>query len=247
MKRLLTVICVGALGLQAQPQSAALPFEVVSLQPHEAFVSGVAWKIRGSEITLATYSVSDLIAESYGLKDYQMSGVTDSLAPDWMKIARFDIVLRATGGVVPTPDQVRVMLRVVLAEQFHFKSHLESRQMPVYALLVAPGGVKLKDSSAVLPSSSVTSKGRTTTMTFSGAPLEKLVAELPGIAGVDRPVLDKTALTGRYDFQLVRTATDSDVTAIFANLPDQLGLKLEAQVSAISVLVIDHAEKPTPK
>lgn len=242
MKRLLTVAWAAVLILRAQPQSAALPFDVVSLQPHEAFVSGVAWKIKGSEITLATYSVSDLIAESYGLKDYQMSGVTD-----WLTTDRFDIVLRAIGGVVPTPDQVRVMLRTLLADRFHFKSHLESRGMPVYALSVAPGGPKLTESSSTPPSSGVTSKGRTTTMVFRGAPIEKLVTELPGIAGVDRPVLDKTGLLGRYDFQLVRTATDSDVAAIFTNLQDQLGLRLEAQIAAVIVLVVDHAEKPASK
>ena len=158
--------------------------------------------ISGTRVTMTAYTVSNLITAAYGLKDYQVAG-----ASGWMDSDRYDIVARSAGEAPPTRDQANQMLQALLAERFQLKIHRETKEMPVYGLVKGKSGPKLKDNSAGdPPMMRMSSKGSSTQMTFTGSPLEQLAMQLEHVPGVDRPVLNETGLTGKYDFQLDLTA-----------------------------------------
>jgi uncharacterized protein (TIGR03435 family) len=85
-------------------------------------------------------------------------------------------------------------------------------------------------------------------VTFAASAVEEFARQLPHIPGVDRPVLDKTGLTAKYDFQLKLTGAPGGVggpegESVFTAIEEQLGLRLETQRAPIAILVVDHAEK----
>jgi uncharacterized protein (TIGR03435 family) len=127
---------------------AKLEFEVASIKPSELPGTGV---IRlgqqggpgSSDPARATYTFStirDLIVDAYGVKRSQVSG-----GPNWLDSERFDIVAKVPGGA--TKEQVKAMLKNLLAERFKLTLHSESKELPIYALVVGPKGLKLKESS----------------------------------------------------------------------------------------------------
>jgi uncharacterized protein (TIGR03435 family) len=125
------------------------------------------------------------------------------------------------------------------------------KEMPVYALVVAKGGPKFKESP---PSAQklliLQSKGRTSLMTVTAGDMAQLVSQFSKINGVDRPVINKTGLTGTYDYKLewgddAAVTGDPTVASVFSAFQEQLGLKLEPTKAPVQVLIIDHAEKPS--
>ena len=141
------------------------------------------------------------------------------------------------------------MLRPLLADRFHLKAHIEQRQMPIYELVVGKSGLKLKEATA--------DETGNAHMVIEGAgKIDAARASLAGLPGllsreVGRLVVDKTGLTGKYDFTLeyvpaTKAATDeSGGPSIFTALEEQLGLKLEPAKAPMDVLVIDSIEQPT--
>jgi uncharacterized protein (TIGR03435 family) len=145
-------------------------------------------------------------------------------------------------------DQKAALMQSVFAERFGMKAHMETRDMPAYALVVAKGGSKLKP-----PGDSTTGvsyfAGDTGDVKWANAPLTDLKFLLAKETG--RPVVDQTGLTGKYDFKLEYTpaaqaATDeSGRPSIFTALQEQLGLKLVATKQPVEVLVVDAINPPT--
>jgi uncharacterized protein (TIGR03435 family) len=147
----------------------------------------------------------------------------------------------------------------LLAERFQLKAHRETREKPVYALVVSKNGSKLQENAAGSGVVKFNRKGRDVEMVFTGTPIDSLVGQFPRMPGIDRPVLDETGLSGKYDFQFSLTdfqlgmrveqngipAADSESGSVFTALQDQLGLKLEPRRAPISVFAIDRAEKPS--
>ena len=158
----------------------------------------------------------------------------------------------------------RLGRRKLLAERFHLTFHREQKQLRVYALTIAKGGSKLKESTEspdatpegprplifVLAPQLVRLPGRNATMADLASVLQR--------AALDYPVLDRTGLTARYDFDLEFTpdetvfggalgkgSDDSSSLDLHAALGQQLGLRLEATRGPVSALVIDHAERPS--
>ena len=203
--------------------------------------------ISGTRVTMTAYTVSNLITAAYGLKDYQVAGATG-----WIGSDRYDIAARSAGEATPTRDQANQMLQALLAERFQLKFHRETKEMPVYALVKGKSGPKLKDNTAAdPPMMRMSSPGRETQMTF-GSPLEQLATQLEQVPGVDRPVLDETGLTGKYDFQLNLTAgpggdpaTGTSGESVFTAIEEQLGLKLDSRKAPVAIVVIDHVERPS--
>jgi uncharacterized protein (TIGR03435 family) len=123
--------------------------------------------------------------------------------------------------------------------------------MAVYALVVAKGGPKLKDAAPdARPMFRVGGGSKGAEMEATGASMSQLVNQFSNMNGVDRPVLDKTGLTGKYDFKLtwsavLNTRDDSEAPSAYTALQDQLGLRLEPQRAPIEVLIVDNAEKPS--
>jgi uncharacterized protein (TIGR03435 family) len=142
------------------------------------------------------------------------------------------------------------MLRSLLEDRFRLKVHREIREQPVYSLGVAKEGPKLKTSSAdEQPGMALGSKGQTIEMRFSKWTMARLARQISVNEG--RKVLDKTELSGEYDFTLSyvddRRAVggQQDGPSLFTALQEQLGLKLESQKGPVEVLVIEHADKPS--
>jgi len=241
-KACLLVVIVSAAFIRAQP--AAPKFEVASIKLHQDLVRTVGVAISGTRVTISAMSVNNLVGYAYDLKSYQVSG-----GPNWATADRWDIGAKGEGDGALTRDQVRKMIQALLADRFHVQLRRESTQTPVYALVVAgKAGTKLKESAPDAASRLSMSGNRTIQITTTKGSIEQLVAQLSG--NLDRPVLDKTGLTGSYDYKLEwapanSAAADLDVPSIFTAVQEQLGLKLESATAPIEVLVIDRVEKPS--
>jgi uncharacterized protein (TIGR03435 family) len=146
------------------------------------------------------------------------------------------------------------MLRNLLVDRFRMKIHPESKEASVYALTVSKKGTKLTpaadSTTACTVKTTPAPDGRNITETFTGCPLDRLADRLGNLLGNQKPVLDKTNLTGLYDFHLTllpdyrahNGATDSDIDPQTALAP--LGLTLTAQKNSVELLVIDRFEIP---
>jgi bla regulator protein blaR1 len=243
---------INAPASQAESRAAAtsrLAFEVASIRPHKGMYTVVRSDISGPRVRIVAYGLTGLIMDAYHLTgSYEISG-----GPSWRDSdsARFDIDATAPGGGTPTGEDVRRMLQTLLADRFQLKVHRETKEGLVYALVVAKNGPKLKES-APDEEFSVTAGGdRTAQITMANVTMERLAIQLAD-DGLNRPVLDKTGLTGHYDLKLNwipefdgPPPTGSDGVDIFTALQEQLGLKLEAQRGQVETLVIDHVEKPS--
>jgi uncharacterized protein (TIGR03435 family) len=180
-----------------------------------------------------------IVEWAYGVRDFQVAG-----APEWLTRQSFEIL--ATVEHPASEDQLRQMVRRLLADRFKLKLHHETRDIPVYALVVGKSGPKLPATkSAVLgPGDIEIRPGRLSAVDATMALFAKILTE-----NLERPVVDKTNLDGHYDFSLTYEppSTGTGFTpigpAIFAPIQD-LGLKLESQKAPVEMLVIDSVERP---
>jgi uncharacterized protein (TIGR03435 family) len=196
-----------------------------------------------------------VILDAYRLRKFQLIG-----GPSWLDSTRFDINARMPSGA--PPQDVYPMLRHLLEERFLLKAHTESRDQPIYALVVArPGrlGPQLRPSTAACSTDtnnpctmSGSFVGRGGKLTGVGQPLAQLAGQLT--TGADRMVVDRTGLDGRFDFEVSWTsggfstrssAGVDDGPSLFTAIQEQLGLRLEASRGAVDVLVIDSIQLPT--
>jgi uncharacterized protein (TIGR03435 family) len=237
---------------QAQSRATTAPpaFEAASVKPTQG---GRTRSIEPGRITYLDTTLGDFIAMAYGLKRYQISG------PDWIMNAdrsgRYDVV--ATAGRPVSADEIKRMLGPLLADRFHLAFHRETRELPVFALVVARGGPKFKQpgDGGAPPPPTPDGAGGLFFKNYSMAMLADWLSFLPSLG---RPVIDRTALEGPYSFHanlfdLPKDASPVDMKmamgrsdgndVIFSTLAEQLGLKLEARKAPIEMLVVDHADK----
>lgn len=148
-------------------------------------------------------------------------------------------------------EQHQAMLAAILVDRFHLKMHIETKTLPVYELVVAKDGPKLTASTNPPPGPFGRMNVRGTDIAATGLTLAELAGNLS--FPLDRTVIDKTGLTGRYDFRLRWTADTvaADSAAadappnLFTAIQEQLGLKLQPGTGRVETLVIDHVELPT--
>jgi uncharacterized protein (TIGR03435 family) len=238
---------------QAQPRPA---FEVASIKPGDPNSRQFGIGVRGSLFIATNASLKRMIGFAYDVRDHQISG-----GPKWLDSDRLSI--EAKPSAIPFSlermEPLKLMLQSLLEERFKFAFHRETKVEPVYELVVAKGGPRLKENSAPGPDGRVGlfGKGRGD-LTATAMPIAVLAGALSQRMG--RSVIDKTGLSGKYDFTLLYTpddnapgsrderdaapAPDPSGPSIFTALQEQLGLKLESAKGPVEVLVIDHAEKP---
>jgi uncharacterized protein (TIGR03435 family) len=236
MTRTLLLLCL-AHGLAGQS------FEVASIKPHAGMAMRIGTLISGNRMTFMAMSMENLISYAYELKGYQISG-----APDWAKTERWDIAAKAEGDGVLGKDQAKQMTQTLLVERCGLKFHREQRELPVYLLMPAKGGPKLKESPPDAKGMLRMSGNQTVRITTTKGSMKQLADQLSG--NIDRPVLDQTGLTGGYDYKLEwkpdgAAAEDSSAPSIFAAVQEQLGLKLEPKKAPVEMLVVDQAVKPS--
>lgn len=212
-------------------------FEVASIRPR-ADDGGVSFQVSGALLIAKNNSLSNLITFAYNLKDYQVLGL-----PAWGESERYDLNAKAEDNAALTRDSAKPMMRALLADRFQLKSHLETRDMPIYALVVAKNGPKFKES-APGTEGMLSSGGprNLNVLKVTAGDMSQLANHLSYIQEIGRPVLDKTALTGVYDYIL---KSEPGAESIFTAIQDQLGLKLEPIKAPLEVLVADHAERPS--
>jgi uncharacterized protein (TIGR03435 family) len=220
---------------QALPQ-----FEVASIKPSPPgadFQVKIGLHIDGAQVSCNFFSLADYVRIAYDLKQYQV------IASDWMASERYDIKARLPEG--GKPDQVRDMIKALLAERFHLKVHKESKEFPVYALEVDKGGAKLKESKAEEGAATTTdvtaaggpqgvtiNLGNGSYFTFADNKIEGGKLDMPRFAETlarftDRPVVDMTDLKGHYDFEL--KVSDEDFNAMRIRSAISAGVVLPPQ------------------
>jgi uncharacterized protein (TIGR03435 family) len=177
-------------------------------------------------------------------------------APDWVTYENYDVT--AIAGANATEDDIAAMMRSMLAQRFKLQARIEQRERPVYALTLARRdgtlGPNLRSSrctdAAAGKTPCIARFGRGS-ITAGGFSMEWLAVNLRGGAG--RPVVDRTGLTGGYDFTLeyaagapaLDTAPDGK-PSLFTALQEQLGLKLEPAQALLPVIVVERIERPLP-
>jgi len=251
--------CVGiGAGLLVAQTPAAPAFEVATIKLSKPDTPGPLIGISAGRLTLTSFTLKELMVFAYWIHPSQVAG-----AAGWMDSDKFDIVAKPDENQAPlgarVPDDVlRQMLQVLLADRFKLNFHHEMKQLPAYALVLGKNGPKMK---ARKPGDG----GPGFRLVFQGARLPGRNATIGQLAFVlqarvlDRPVLDKTGLTGNFDFDLfwmpnetqfggrgAAMPADSDSPDIFTAVQEQLGLKLEPQKGPVDVLMIDQAERPSP-
>jgi uncharacterized protein (TIGR03435 family) len=167
--------------------------------------------------------------------------------PNWLETAGWDIDARFPAGTGPL--QAPQMMQAMLADRFQLVTHRETRMLPIYALTVAKGGVKLHPSDGRGGMSAGPRLIR-----FGAGTMGDLASQLSGYLG--RNVIDRTGIAGHYAIDLsfapvnpgepTGDAGQDLGPSIFTALQDQAGLKLESTKGPVEVLVIDRAERPTP-
>ncbi|MGB7267488.1 MAG: TIGR03435 family protein [Terracidiphilus sp.] len=231
---------------QAPPPAPA--FEVASVKPDQRIV-GLDYNNQLTysfgRFTARNVTLKRLVAEAYRVQLSQISG------PSWIDRNEYDIDARTAEGA--TREQMALMLRSLLASRFNLQQQSETREMRVYDLVVGNTGPKIHpigdgETAAANSGSSFHGDMRKFadflavmfTMPAASSPSEPVIAGGPQI-----PVLDKTGLTGIYDFSVdMRPELGTDgFTSWQRILQDQLGLKIESRKENVSVMVIDEAAK----
>ncbi len=240
-------------------------FEAASIKPSAPMNAGVIRMgvqfLPGGRVSMAGVTVRVLIQQGYGVRDFQIVG-----GPSWMGSDRYDITAKPEGTA--DQDHVKLMIQALLKERFKLQFHRETKELPTYALVIAKGGAKFLGTKHAPMEDDGSDKPKGTRMRMmgrgkfeiSGAPVAALATQLGQVLG--RSVIDKTELTGNYDFNLEFTPdesgpgtmreggdhavpSDSQGISVFTALQDQLGLKLEATKGPVEILVIDGVEKPS--
>src|SRR4051812_44864438 len=234
-------------------------FAVATIKPSRPDAPRGGYGIRGQDVTTTNVTVSWMIKLAYNVHANQIAG-----APSWLDSERYDTVGRSDTPGEPSRDQMKLMVQKLLGDRFQLRFHTEKKELPVYAMVVAKGGPKIAASAGdpnAFPG-----------IGFGREPgIITLMGRNPGLNGVanglqsnilDKPVVDQTGLTGRYDFQLRFTpdaiqlanfgglapANAADLNLppdIFGAFEQQLGLKLQATKALVDVMVIDRIEKPS--
>ncbi len=200
------------------------------------------------------YTLKLLIAAAYDLSPRTISG-----GPGWVESDHYDILAITPGDVRPTHEEQMTMLRKLLSDRFKLSFHREQKVFSLYRLELAGGGSKLKPSTAAPddpPALISTVYPQKIVLPARNASMDDLSSLLQR-AVLDRPVVNRTGLPGRYDFDLTwapdETQFGGDVPVASADAPspplftamqEQLGLRLEAARGPVEALVIDAAERP---
>jgi uncharacterized protein (TIGR03435 family) len=235
-------------GLPAMAADAHPSFEVATIKPSGPGDGNKAFTVRGRHFSAKNATLVDLIQFAYRLQPRQILN-----APAWAGTAKFDIAGEPDAPGQPNQEQTRQMYQKLLTDRFKLSIHHDEKELPVYILKPDKDGPKLTNSDGGPndPTHLLWNPGPHggSTSTF----VNQTIADLDDFlmwAVKDRQVVDRTGLTGRYDFALtfaVDPLAPEAGTApdIFHAVQEQLGLKLESTKAPVDVIVIDHVEPPT--
>ena len=234
-------------------------FEVATIKPSKPDAKGKGFGFQAGHFITRNTDLNDLIAFAYGLHPKQ---IVD--APAWFGTDLFDIEAKPDAEGRPSMKQMSAMAQKLLEDRFQLKFHHDKRELAVYTISVASGGPKMtKTSSAPTdpPAFFFRALGDLTVRNQTMGDFATWMQN--GV--MDRPVVDQTGLTDRYDFQLKWTPDESQFAAfrgvgavvppptdsatappqLYTAITEQLGLKMGPAKVPVDVIVIDHVEKPS--
>jgi bla regulator protein blaR1 len=230
---------------------AVRQFEIASIKASRPGAVGSLIQLRshqGGTTAARNVPLRDLILVAYHLEAFQLSG-----GPGWLNTDRYDFDAKYQGSA--TLDDIREFLQTFLADRCNLTLSREMKDGPVYSLVLAKGGPKLKrpqpDGFSGIRSGS---NGQMVAENVTIATLAEVLSEK-----VSRTVIDRTGLPGSYGFTLEGTleeqepghdvdrepSLDSAKPSIFTAIQEQLGLKLEAARAPVQYITIQRIDKPS--
>ena len=273
----LLVIGVAAV-LPARPGGQAPRFDVASVRSNRAGGAPSFSAMPNGQFSARNVEVRALVLRAFRLHGSQLIG-----GPDWIATGRFDIEARVSPPPAAGPGALMGMLQTLLAERFQLRTHAETRQLPAHALGLAREERRLGPS--IEPSRADCTKGveagaslprprdgwppcggastraerhpngTTTKLTIRRTSISMAEFALSFQALLDRPVIDRTGLSGTFDLEYTYAPepatlaelvpTDVPVPSLLVAIEEQLGLKLREERTGIPVLVIDSVERPS--
>ena len=254
------ILLSSALFAQPPARPAFQEFEVATVKPAPPDLPGRYIRMQTAhQLEARNHTVRTLIAAAYNVSPRAISG-----GPAWAESDPYQILAKTPGEARPNLDQQMAMLRRLLTDRFHLAFHRETRELPIYALSVAKSGSRLRPTAVVPESIPQGPPPLIFVISAQGASLPARYATMGELASVlqraamHRPVVDRTGLTGRFDFDLRWLPDDSQFDFrgpwehgdsawpdLSTALQQQLGLKIEATRGPVEVFVIDRVERPT--
>jgi uncharacterized protein (TIGR03435 family) len=243
----------------SQPMAAdANPvFAVATIRPSDPYSDGKGTFIKGRHYATLNTTLSYLIQYAYGFHARQIVA-----GPEWLDKDKYDIAAVPDGEGQPSDDQWKIMVQKLLTDRFALTFHRDIRDLSVYLLIVGKGGSKLAKSDGDPSSTADLTFGRiggVIRLPARNATIDDFTHVMQRNM-VDRPIVDRTGLTGRFNFTLTFTPNEYQIAMVGGGLPppgvnpppelftaieQQLGLKLEPAKAPAKVLVIDHVERPS--
>lgn len=231
-------------------------FEVATIKPSKPDDQRKLFIVRGNRFQIINQPLTQIISFAFDVQVKQVIGL-----PAWAETDKYDIDGKPDGEGAPSGKQWKSMIQKLLADRFKLTFHHDKRELSVYVLSVAKTGQRMTKSEGDpngLPGLFFQALGK---LNVRNALMTDFT-ELMQSAVLDRPVLDQTGITGRWDFTLNWTPDDSQFSGLGARVPpptdsanappnlytaiqEQIGLKLDATKAPADVMVIDHVEKPS--
>jgi len=234
-------------------------FEVATIKPSDPNSTGQSMNVGrtgGNSFTTQNTPVADLIKFAYNIHVRQLSG-----GPSWIESDKFDVLAKPDTPGIPSMAQLRSMLQKLLAERFGLEFHREKREISAYVITLEKSGIKvakMEGNRGNLPRFSGRGPGA---LSVVNATMGEFAEHLQSRV-LERPVVDQTGLTGRYDFNIEWKPDATQLAALAGpnppplppnveDRPDlmaamrQLGLKIESTKTPVDVLVIDKMNKPS--
>jgi uncharacterized protein (TIGR03435 family) len=232
-------------------------FEVATIKPSKPDDQRKAFIVQGNRFQIINQPLVQILCFAYDVQAKQLIGL-----PPWAETDKYDIDGKPDGEGAPNGKQWKTMIQKMVAERFRLTFHPDKKELSVYVLSVAKGGPKLTKSEGDpngLPG--LFFRGRLGDLGVRNANMADFTGLMQS-AVLDRPVVNQTGLTGRFDFTLNWTPDDSQFQGMGAKIPpptdganqppnlytaiqEQIGLKLEATKAPADVMVIDHVDKPS--
>jgi len=222
-------------------------FEVASVKPNNSGGTSSNFnRTAGGGLHAINVTLRDLIIFAYDLRGHQLVG-----GPSWLDHDRYDVLAKPAQNDNPSGARrsfeedwrgIRMSLRAVLADRFQLAVHSETREMPIYALMVAKGGPHLQPSQA----EGLTINNRNGLVICKKASMKQF-AERALANRLGRTVVDQTGLSGEFDFEIKyvedQLANDTAGPDFLTAMKEQVGLILQSQKGPVEVTVVDRAEK----